>query len=668
MSKQGDQEPQPESINIALHSGNADYDSSRDEWVFTMPDFNPRIVRASLGTLELPPVQHTVERQWCELEFDEGLSLIADNDRRLSLHGADRDQITLPMSRNPIVSVQRRGATSISIETQFDHALVTADGVSVAACYDTGIGVVLTPSGLSLSASTATLSYVDARKFVVTWPESEAVMAATLQQRGCDNGPSVQAAALSSARQVARVLNAAATGSDFRAWPSEDGASLLWRCDNATVTEQGGLGDALGMRQRVRSGSAACSATNAFGARVKLPTGQYDMRRLMSTWQRCFAPITPPPVSQESGVARLFLTDGVRLVGVPLISTTYTLGQIEAIANTVIRDASQRAEGIGGATSRLPQLRFFMRDEHLVVRSADDVTTFGITFEPPESVPAELFGFDDVSYDGRAEYVSPHKVSMPMLHYGTAERAPRLHHSVRVATTHIEAVAVQPRLVVQDGIVQRGEMCDLHPGDLCFLAGFGFVHVNHSEIVMAPARRGDGSAPGPPIPSMRISFDEVQQPSGVVTVAPDACVSLHVGTGDNAIRPDMIGFAKRTHSAPPDGTASAITGPVTVPPLQGCHVPMLDHVPYVLLQIGNGVSHPSTMQRAVLPDGNTIVPFAKICFVPYRVERTNPAEVYYRNGESIGPMRLRILNPDGTPYRTHGTPFTLSINILTMEP
>ena len=63
----------------------------------------------------------------------------------------------------------------------------------------------------------------------------------------------------------------------------EDGASLLWRCDNATVTEQGGLGDALGMRQRVRSGGENCETpqqcfSNDFTRRSTAPPSRRPPR------------------------------------------------------------------------------------------------------------------------------------------------------------------------------------------------------------------------------------------------------------------------------------------------------------------------------------------------------------------------------------------------------
>ena len=169
---------------------------------------------------------------------------------------------------------------------------------------------------------------------------------------------------------------------------------------------------------------------------------------------------------------------------------------------------------------------------------------------------------------------------------------------------------------------------------------------------------------------MEVAFEEVSAPSGVVTVAPDASFTLHMQRRieERSIRPHILGFTDRTYEPPRDAARAPVrTTVVPAPRYASTGVLSLDTAPYVLLELGSLSTNPSTLQRAVLDDGVVISPFAKVCFAPYRTERINPAEITLPEGNRLGPVILRIRNPDGTPYNTHGAPFSLSLTITAVQ-
>lgn len=659
-------------VNVILNSQFAQYDAREREWTFRMDDFNPRAIRASLGTCELPPSQCTVEHDWRHVSFDEGLALPDDEDRALLLKGSDEPLLRLPLQRNRLKECRRSGSFGLRITTELPHGVVTPGNVNVAKQYDTGIGVVLTPSGLSVGHAVRVV-YRNDTSFDIFWEPSDGVRAKIVGQRAT-RGASLQAAALSSVAQAAAAVMAAmpADGA-LRVWASEDGSAALWQ--GADVDGDRGLGAALGMRQGVAEGTASRGVSNPYGTRGMLPEGNYDLRRMASAWPRVFTPLMPSGTS-ESGTLRMFLSDGSRMVGVPLTSRSYTLRELEGAINAATVDAENRANTIGGAVARVPPIAISITDGYVTVAAEDGESTFGLTFEVAESVDASMLGFEPASYEGRASYTAPHRISYPLLHRAggpdAAPRPPRLQYSLGTVQQQprLAIVTKQKQLPVVDGVVQGGELCDMRQGDLLYLSGVGFVHLQDSEIVMASQRRGTGGAPPPPVASLRITIEETDQITGVVTVAPDAAPALHLGVrdGDTDIKPYILGFEQRSYHVPRAAGGGPITGPVSIPRISAPGNFVFDHVPYVLLEIGNGISHPTTLQRAVVHGGRTLTPFAKVAFVPYRVERVNPAEVHYKEGECIGPVRLRIYNPDGSHYHTHGTPFGLSLTVTTVEP
>jgi hypothetical protein len=221
-------------------------------------------------------------------------------------------------------------------------------------------------------------------------------------------------------------------------------------------------------------------------------------------------------------------------------------------------------------------------------------------------------------------------------------------------------------LVVENGITQSENIVPLSPGDLCFLSSYGLVHVapGYPRIKLIMPQEGVISH------AMEISFEEVAAPSGIITVAPDAAFTLHMGTRPDlqSLRSEILGFNPQTYAPVRDPTAPFVrTTVVPAPRYASPGVIGLDTAPYVLLELGTMSTNPSTLQRAILDNGTVLSPFAKVCFAPYRTERINPAEVTFPEGNRLGPIILRIRNPDGTPYNTHGAHFSLSLTITAIH-
>ena len=163
---------------------------------------------------------------------------------------------------------------------------------------------------------------------------------------------------------------------------------------------------------------------------------------------------------------------------------------------------------------------------------------------------------------------------------------------------------------------------------------------------------------------MAIGFEGSQPPGAVVvTACPDASFALHMqpSADSRALKHDILGFEGKVYEPP---RAPDIPPVATVAPSCSYRAPAvfsLDPPPYILLRLGKTALDASQVHRAVVSESNSIGIFAKLCFAPYRVERINPAETQVPEGDKIGTLALALLNYDGTPYHTHGKPFSLSV-------
>lgn len=99
-------------------------------FTFHLPGDNLRLnaIKVSLGSLEFPMVQYTVEDDWNRFHFSEGLRLSPEYARLTiqethALHGSQSTDIDLPLYLNKITSVTVRGSHSYIVQTELPHSL-----------------------------------------------------------------------------------------------------------------------------------------------------------------------------------------------------------------------------------------------------------------------------------------------------------------------------------------------------------------------------------------------------------------------------------------------------------------------------------------------------------------------------------------------------------------
>ena len=642
-------------LNLALHSA---YATETEPGVFRFDhDQQFRAISMSLGTLELENTQYAMEEAWSRVFFDEGLRLLTPSERNLYMGVADGDEesddgvqvsIALPLARNKVSAFRREpasdGVASVTVTTAEAHGVHNLAQLRAHAC---GLGVALAPSGLALDTA-VDIDVVSPTELCVYIPMRPGVEAAVKMQERASNG-SLLCGPLAGPAHVASVLNAAANGTG--ALFHVEGEAVV--VTGGVVHGREGVGELLGFP----SSGGARSRPRAWAGYASMPVGTYNPGTLTEAYGVAASCIVPrQPDGSRGGVLYIGTLSG-KFVPVVLGSAHgYTAAQL---GEYITRIADPQI-GTGAVTCAVSNGRFSI--------STSDANPFCISFAGKGSIAASSLGFVCDLYEGSTRYEAEDTLSYPLLGPPGRRREPRLGYGLTIdpATRHVAIAAQRRRFVIENGVAQTENIVPLAAGDLCFLSTHGLVHVarGYPRIKLIMPQEGVVSH------AMEVAFEEVSAPSGIVTVAPDALFTLHMQQRieDRSIRPQILGFNAQTYEPPVHATRAPVrTTVVPAPRYASAGVLALDTAPYVLLELGSLSTNPSTLQRAVLDDGVVISPFAKVCFAPYRTERINPAEVTLPEGNRLGPVFLRIRNPDGTPYNTHGSPFSLSLTITAVQ-
>lgn len=660
MSQSG---PPPTTLNLVLNSQFATLDRHGD-YVFNQP-VKSRVVKMQLGTIELAPTQRAIEDEWSRVVFHEGLTL-PTHDSRVVRATDDSPYAYLPMSRNVITGIApvTGDAPGLDITTEYPHGLFGADGSNLARLYGAELGIVLTPSGISLAS--ATLSEISARTFRATWPapsgDASRAIEAQLRAAGLGIvGPSVQAGAIRDLDELSQLV-AAVTGA-----PRLDATEYNFRLPlGGPIASELDGGDIPSFVARLWPKRVA---SEGLGATFSESMGRLRLRPLAPATTGSGAPgrkpggadKDQPRGSQKDDDARLghlHIDIGTRSIGIPLSSSSYTLETLGTTVNAVL-----------SLTDAPLRLAFNLHSDGRLEIASHSGAIFGIDFAQPTSIDGAAIGFTAPLYDGRASYKAEDGISAPVL----AGRAPRLRYRLRGGSGDGTMLAIEserPTLRLRDGCLPRGEIVDVRPGDLVYVSGRGLLHVAPQGVSVDFDDAG--------VPTMRLSFDESSADvSGRMVVAPDATFTLHMNARhinrvQGCLVPSRLGFLPQVYREAGGwgGDArSAVRGACVPSPVYVAHgMPSLDHPPYVLLHVTvNGMPLGPT-QVAVLDDNRTMHLFAKVCLANYRVERANPTEVSIPDGRNVNELVVGIFNPDGTRYVTHGSPFGLSMNVVTFEP
>jgi hypothetical protein len=517
--------------------------------------------------------------------------------------------------------------------------------------WNRGLGIVLTPTGVSLCEATAA-NIIDETEFSVVLPMTP-LLSDTLQEQMKHKRVSMQCGPICGPSHARAIINVAARDMqcDMRVQPITPAAPRLvvtgGRVDGAS-----GLGTALGFGH----GGTTEASAGGYAGFAQLPCGSYPAQELASAVESTTRLLVPVSKAGAGGLILIGNGEG-KYVPVPLISSCgYSFEMLSHLLSAIAR-----------TNLDINNIHVELTDDNHV-RFRSDRQVFGLSFEQKECVKSSMFGFAHSVYEGSNEYVSESPIHVPVLGCAAAPRHPRRRYSLQLsAPTQQAAVESRAiRLAMAEGITRSELLPDLRAGDLCHLTGTGLVHVSRGYPRLQLMRTEQGAVAS----CLKLKFDETDDtPSGIVTVAPDLTFVLHheAGVGEHRLKPRILGFQSAIYE----------TNGVHIDPLPvRCNpAPLYVRAPncvdfdppaYVLVCLESPNVNASSSHRAILEDGRVIHPFAKVCFVPYRVERINPAELRIPEGDSVGVINICLLNPDGTPYHTHGKQFSLSIATTAM--
>lgn len=627
--------PPPVTQNIALHSRYA-RQLREGTFEFDMPG-NTRYARLALGTMEVPPVQLPVEPEWSSIYLTEGCRI---DESTQTLELADKTQWHVPLSRNP-ARCARESRCAIRVTTGFPHGLgATGESAArVVKSYSGSLGAVLTPTGLSL-AEAAGLVVESHNTLIISWPETD--QAEALVGAQCESVcASLQTAAIADPDELGAILRALGV---------------------PDVTTVDGV---CGVKGASRSGLGVLVNVPAYRwcARVRLEPGSGALSRIASAYRMAVGAFVPVPRNRESAgdhppMLVLMINDGQ--LPIPLNSPSYTLAQLGAYCTAC---ATMAGVNVKFEVALTPDMR-------LTIRNNEGVP-FGINFMHALSIDASSIGFRQTIYDGQCEYVGEAEVSAPVNTPDTDPHALRLHHFIRTNNSGERIVfeANRPRMKLDKGRLPDGVILPIREGDLVCRGSLGLMHVAPGYPRLEISEKSDN------VLVMVLGFDEVAEADATfdITIAPDAVLSIdtraRASGAPGAVLPDLLGMPRGRFNANPQIGKGCLTRVACQPgpslPCPNQHA--IEHPPYILVTLGGGEIS-STCQLAIQGRDSDLPVFAKVLFAPYRMERQNPAEVSVPGGKKMGSIVLSLLNPDGSPYHTHGIPFSLSLTTVTLHP
>lgn len=633
--------PPPVSHNIVLNSRYS-RQTGEGRFVFDVPG-ETRYAKISLGTIELPPAQLPIEENWSKIFISEGLRISSDIQRLTT----DTSAFDVPLASNRVlVSSLTEDETGLRVTFTYPHGMGSSGRMAMAVvrAYESALGVVLTPSGISVQEARS-IEVVDDFTLEIKWQGTERARAKIAEQRGA-SVCYMQTGAISDPYELVSILRA--LGAPARA---SDGTCVV------ESAMQSGLGKVVNVPAYRWCGG------------VRIPPGSGSLKRVATAYARglgaivpALRPRAPPPpgMTYPEDVPLLVMIIGNKQLPVPLNSPRYTLAQLSAYCSAC-------ASSVG------KDINFNITSGHdgKVSFSSADGQTFGINFGHQTSVDASLFGFRQVVYDGYDNYTGEQNISTCCNTPIHDPHSFRLRHSLTLSDdgTKIEFETNRWRVPLTKGRLPDGTMLPIKEGDLVAYGSSALLHVARGYPKLEIAKDNDN------VMSMVLGFEELSEADANIdiTLAPDATLSVDTWAQSSGapqvMKNDMLGIDTGRMVDETQKKRGVLTrGPCIPGPLVQCPRQFsMDHPPYVLLQVsGEGMG--STCQRAVQAQSTYITIFAKVLFAPYRVERQNPAEVMIPGGKKIGSVQFTILNPDGTPYHTHGIPFSISLNTVTLHP
>ena len=302
-------------------------------------------------------------------------------------------------------------------------------------------------------------------------------------------------------------------------------------------------------------------------------------------------------------------------------------------------------------------LRFAVDSDQRLVISSDDRSVFGLEFrEGKDHSAARVFGFRAVHYNGESSYTGNSEVALPASRAYSWTCDPNCNR----LSLHSDA----QHAVVKNGFAHR--TLAVSEGDVVYVPQWGLARVKRVDVAF---RDVPGEAPQV---GQRIQLHEfdILDTQCEIFAGIDAHHALRIGAPlvTDAIQATVLGFDAGTNIATVLPRRVVYRGPSTQT-TKACCDAAVEHVPFVIVELlinGNQANHEFTSVSN--SGGRNVLPFAKVCFAPYRTERVNPAQVAL-SGEipKISSIGIRLYNPDHTVYNTHGRPVSISLVFTTLH-
>lgn len=301
------------------------------------------------------------------------------------------------------------------------------------------------------------------------------------------------------------------------------------------------------------------------------------------------------------------------------------------------------------------EVTWSLADDQFCFTSVDG-SPFGLEFDDANNTIAWRIGFDSICYRGSNSYKSTRPLNVPVLGCGGTTMPDRYTSNVYVPV--VRTAQRRFEFSVCSNRCMPGVLDDNGDGTATIVTTIAHGYQPEDVIVLTqplPTHKlrvvevvdgftfivEIGSAPLVGVMGENVCVCNTAEPMLNLYFAP--------GTGPDIIRPCIMGFG--------DTAAQwSLDGPTLIAP----HSFQVDHPNYLLVQITEPTG--STYIQHSWKNDNLTDVFAKlVIYPPYRLERIYPMQKILQGIEIVDHIFIRILNPDHSLYHFHGRNWSATI-------
>ena len=648
-----------------------------------------------LGSVELPLTQWTIEEDWKNVYFDEGLRLIVTSDDNLDLvlFGIQKSDGTIllgmiPPSDNLIEQVTVVSATEAIFNTEHPHGLGVVDE------WNWGQPIQITNTFLSPSLTLAgnpTLTIIDDTTFSVanippaTPATNWAGIGMTAPNIGYVHAPPIRSPT-DLARIVEKSLDVAADALSLPHWykleyttdqntfilnfiggQEEDAGTLLIPGPNSLpyLMGMGGINRPLS-NVIANEGSARYQCLSS----ICLDPGDYNdeemVEELIHQWNRFWI---DPTCSKGSGLdPRQFVFSdccGVcHRIDIPFgMWTPETLASyLEGEMNTADPTGMYTVTVESGCGTTSSDFQF-------VIQSTVD-KPFGLEFQDSGDGVKEfvkMIGFKDCCYRGFSSYRSPLCIRYPkavcngsMIPESYKRHIYKVAHQSKRRQFEFQSCTIpclETELVSEDGmnaIFSSGALAHgLQVNDIVRVQFNGAAEEGPFTFLVTAVPDAFtfevviGSVTLPPTPFATTCTCIYDEPIFNLYFGPNVGVA--------PIRPAILGFCADAYYGFNSSPSTFILAP---------NIHELGQPPYILFLIKDPGAASTFIQHQYQGDNIPDV-FAKVILLPFNLQRLYPMQILLQGIMVVTRLKIQILNPDHTLYHFHGKDWSATLTLIT---